>query len=392
MARAIPVNETVTLAMLDEDPYAIYRDLRQNTPVVRLKAIDRIILTKAADTHYLKTTPALFGSYDITTPMQRAFRGHTLMRKDGKEHVKERAAMEKSLSLDTIANEWESVLTQLTHHYISQLPRGEVIDLRSVFAEPLAARCLARLLGIDSATDEQLQHWAPTLIAGAMNAIRDEEVFRRCDEANDDMDACFSHMIKHHRDAPNSSVLSMMATADDPLPFSQMGTNLRICIGGGLVETRDGLLTTLYGLLTSPDQLQNCRRQALWQEACEEGLRWVAPIQTSPRIVREETEINGFRLPKGETVLAAQASANHDEDLWHKPEEFNISRPMIRHQSFGDGAHNCLGQNAYRTLIGKIVLPMLFDRFPNLSLADPAAVQFRGFGFRGPTSFPVTLN
>ena len=43
-------------------------------------------------------------------------------------------------------------------------------------------------------------------------------------------------------------------------------------------------------------------------------------------------------------------------------------------------------------MLAQIVLPMLFDRFPKMTLADPEAVKFWGFGFRGPLSLPVTLN
>ncbi len=392
MVREIPVNDTITLDALEREPYAIYKQLRRESPVVRLSAVGRIIVTKAVDTHHIKTTPHLFGSHDTTTPMQRAFRGHTLMRKDGLEHRRERAAMAEAFSLDTITNEWVSTFTLIAHDYISCLPRGEVVDLRSLFAAPLAARCLARILGIDLASDEDLQRWASTLIEGAMNAAQVPEIFKRCDQANDEMDACFDAMIANHCKAPNSSALSDMATATDPIPISQIRTNLRICIGGGLIETRDGLLSTLFGLLTHPDQLEKCLSDPLWEAACEEGLRWVAPIQTSPRLVLEETTIRGYRIPKGETILAAQASANHDEDIWQDPEIFNLHRPLIRHQSFGDGAHNCLGQNVYRTLISQVVLPLLFDRFPKLALADPSGIEFRGFGFRGPTRFPVSLN
>ncbi|MCG8493700.1 MAG: cytochrome P450 [Sneathiellales bacterium] len=392
MAKEIPLNDTVTLSMLDKDPYPVYQELRRTTPLVRLQAIDRVILTKARDTHYVKTTPDLFGSHDTTTPMQRAFRGHTLMRKDGEAHLRERSAMVPPLSLDTITNEWTSVLTLIAHDFISELPRGDTLDLKTAFAEPLAARSLARLLGLDSASNEDLLEWAPALIQGAMNAARDEAVFARSDQANDAMDACFRSNMERFLQAPNSSVLSHMTHMSDPLPFSQIGTNLRICIGGGLVETRDGLLTTLYGLLGNPDQLEDCMSKAKWKAACEEGLRWVAPIQTSPRIVLEDTEICGYPLEKGQTILAAQASANRDEDLWKDPEKFDINRTLIRHQSFGDGAHNCLGQNIYRVFISAIVLPMLFDRFPKLTLAPSETVQFRGFGFRGPENLPVTLN
>jgi cytochrome P450 family 104 len=34
---------------------------------------------------------------------------------------------------------------------------------------------------------------------------------------------------------------------------------------------------------------------------------------------------------------------------------------------------------------------MIFDRFPNMQLADPQAVVWSGFGFRGPLNLPVRL-
>jgi cytochrome P450 len=43
-------------------------------------------------------------------------------------------------------------------------------------------------------------------------------------------------------------------------------------------------------------------------------------------------------------------------------------------------------------MLSDIMLPMLFDRFPNMTLPDPSAVDFWGFGFRGPRHLPVTLN
>jgi cytochrome P450 len=43
-------------------------------------------------------------------------------------------------------------------------------------------------------------------------------------------------------------------------------------------------------------------------------------------------------------------------------------------------------------MLANIMLPMLFDRFPNMELAKDEPVQFYGFGFRGPRNLPVTLN
>ncbi|MGY9053833.1 MAG: cytochrome P450, partial [Rhodobacterales bacterium] len=85
----IPIDDDTTMSMLNSDPAAVYRRLRQRTPIVRLKAIGRIVFTKADDVRRVKVDTEHFGSNDVTTPMQRAFGGHTLMRKDGCEHMRE---------------------------------------------------------------------------------------------------------------------------------------------------------------------------------------------------------------------------------------------------------------------------------------------------------------
>jgi hypothetical protein len=41
--------------------------------------------------------------------------------------------------------------------------------------------------------------------------------------------------------------------------------------------------------------------------------------------------------------------------------------------------------------VGVILLPMLFERFPRMTLPDPACVRWHGFGFRGPLNLPVRL-
>ena len=96
-ASLAPLDETITIAELTRDPYPIYRRLRREAPVLRVKSVGRTFLTKAADTKYVKDNAALFSSDDPNTPMKRAFLAHTLMRKDHDEHRTERMAMMPAL-------------------------------------------------------------------------------------------------------------------------------------------------------------------------------------------------------------------------------------------------------------------------------------------------------
>ena len=98
MSDLAPLDDSITLQQLDEDPYPIYQRLRNEAPVLRVKATGRTMLTKAEDTKYVKDNPELFSSDDPNTPMKRAFQAHTLMRKDGEAHLRERMAMAPAFS------------------------------------------------------------------------------------------------------------------------------------------------------------------------------------------------------------------------------------------------------------------------------------------------------
>ena len=182
-----------------------------------------------------------------------------------------------------------------------------------------------------------------------------------------------------------------MLNADDPIDETQIYANIKIAIGGGINEPRDALNTIIYGLLTNPDQLAQVKDQQDWGRAFEEGIRWVAPIQASSRLVTEDTEIRGYLIPKGDTVMTIQASANRDEDIYEDGETFNVYRDRKPHQAFGNGPHFCQGTHVARQAIADVMLPVLFDRFPNMSLPNEQDVIWRGFGFRGPIQIPVKL-
>ena len=387
----IPTDTRTTMEMLDKNPEDVYSRLRQTMPIVRLQALaGRIIFTKAEDTTRLKTDGEYFGSFDTKTPMQRAFGGHTLMRKDGCPHLHERSAMEPALAYGQV-QQWKQAFERLTDHLLDKLEARATADLFHAFAVPLSTGYLKLVLGLDAAGENHLFKWANSLVRGAMNSNFDPVVFAVSDCANMEMDACFNRMIEQKIDSPDGSILSVMANNNNPLAISQIRTNMKICIGGAVIETRDALLSTIYGLLSHPDQLRHCISGNGWGSCCEEGLRWIAPIQASPRVVKKSLIMRGLLIPEGETVLAVQASANYDEDLWDNPGKFDIHRFSRRHQTFGEGAHQCLGGSVYRLLAADVALPKLFKHFPALSLAHGTHVSVRGFAFRGPTSLHVEL-
>ena len=391
MTRPAPLDETITLDALDRDPFPIYRRLRATTPVVRVAATGRTFLTKAAHTRMAKDNPQVFSSDDPDTPMKRAFQAHTLMRKDGAEHRRERMAMAMAFSPRAIQDDWLPRYRDIAHAYVDRLPRGETVDLFRLLSGAYAARGLAILLGMEEASDEDMEEWSQALIEGAGNFGWRDEPFARADRANEAVHALLDSLQARHRAAPDGSAFSRMLNAEHPIEQSQIYANIKIAIGGGINEPRDAMNTTIVGLLSNRDQFEEVKRRGDWMRAFEEGVRWVAPISVSSRRLKEDVEIGGCLIPKGDTVMTIQASANRDEDVVEDGEQFQVYRDDCTHQSFGNGPHFCLGAQVARRAVGGIMLPMLFDRFPNATIPDPDAVEWRGFGFRGPVRLPVRL-
>lgn len=391
MPTLAPLDESITLAQLDRDPYPIYRRLRAEAPVLRVKSAGRTLLTKAEDTKYVKDNPEIFSSDDPNTPMKRAFWSHTLMRKDGEDHKRERMAMAPAFSPKVIKNDWMPQYVKIAEEYVARLPRGEIVDIFAVLSGAYAARGLAILLGMPEASDEDMMEWSQALIEGAGNFGWADAPFERADRANTQIHALLDSIQDRHRAEPDNSAFSVMLNADDPIEEKQIYANIKIAIGGGINEPRDALNTILYGLLTHPDQLAEVRRNDHWDQAFEEGVRWVAPIQASSRLVTQDTELRGYTIPKGDTVMTIQASANRDEDIYQDGESYNVYRDKAPHQAFGNGPHFCQGTHVARRAVGQIMLPMLFDRFPKMSIPDRDDVIWKGFGFRGPIQMPVLL-
>ena len=125
--------------------------------------------------------------------------------------------------------------------------------------------------------------------------------------------------------------------------------------------------------------------------AVEEFLRFVSPVQFSkPRFVRQDIELGGARLKRGDQIMAMLAAANMDPAANPAPEKLDLARRPNHHIAFGTGIHFCLGYQLAR-LEGKCALQALYTRWPKLELAvKPDEIRWRSRpGLRAIVSLPV---
>ena len=118
----------------------------------------------------------------------------------------------------------------------------------------------------------------------------------------------------------------------------------------------------VMALARFPDQRRRLRDEpALWNNALEELLRYVSPVQGLARTTTRDVELHGVTIPEGDQVLVLYGSANHDPDAFPDPDVLDFDRAVKVHWTFGHGIHYCLG-NAVARLEVRVALQALSIR------------------------------
>lgn len=127
--------------------------------------------------------------------------------------------------------------------------------------------------------------------------------------------------------------------------------------------------------------------------SCAELTRWCGPqLPSLPRYAREDTDIAGIPVGKGEPVTAALACANRDPRVFTNPEQLDLHRPAGQpaHLGYAHGPPFCLGAALARAQTN-VALTVLLRRFPALALADGGAQRVPDPGTWRRTTLFVTV-
>jgi cytochrome P450 len=149
---------------------------------------------------------------------------------------------------------------------------------------------------------------------------------------------------------------------------------IRTLVAGGSESTASLLGSTLYLLLTHPDQFAQVRADhRLIPQMIEEVLRFQPPVQWNLRTVMTEGVSVGevAILPRSRVMLGWGAANRDPERFGHETDRFDILRKGPQHAAFGHAYHFCLGAPLAR-LEARIACEQLFLLLSNIELAVPA--------------------
>ncbi|MEV6847040.1 cytochrome P450 [Actinoplanes sp. NPDC051411] len=243
------------------------------------------------------------------------------------------------------------------------------VDLRQSYAVQLPVRVMSDFLGIPSPMRGPFKEtidriWNTT--SSAEDAMA----------ATGDVYAMLTSLITLKRETPGDDLTTGLVQTPE-LTDRELVDTLLLIVAAGYETTVNLIDNAIAALLTDPDQVAQVRAgRATWGDVVEETMRFAAPVSHMPMryAVSDIPLPGGAVIRQGEAILPSfGAASNHPR---HQPAgtagAFDVTREDKSHVALGHGVHFCLGAPLARAE-GATALAGLFDRFPEMRLAQPAA-------------------
>jgi cytochrome P450 len=279
---------------------------------------------------------------------------------DGAAHNRLRRLVSKAFTpraTERLRSTVIDVINQLIDRH-SAAGRCEVVtDIARQFPIPI----ICALLGAPSEDWELFSNWTDDIFkAFDWNVAEHEQAILA---AWDELDAYIDVMVANRRETLTDDLLSDLIRAEDDgdrLNADELRMLVASLLMAGTDTTRNQLAASVQVLCDNPDQWDLlAEHPELAMNVVEETMRHSAIAVGTLRIALEDVEIAGVMIPAGTLVIANTAAANRDPAVYDDPDRLDITRegapPM---QTFGAGAHYCLGANLARLELSEALSAM----------------------------------
>lgn len=386
------------------NPYPVYARLRVSDPVYYSSDWNGWVVTRYQDVYAILQDSARF-SAARTPALLKQLPAHdqaeltTLNRYmslwigfvDAPEHTRLRSVSIKALAprfFEALRPRIQEIADGLIDRIIA---RGHMDTIREI-AYPLPLTVISELIGIPPKDRARFKQSSDEFVAVAGPSRITAEAAKNAQTGLDAMISFLRPVYEDRRKNPQPDMMSILMNCEADGNLLDEEEVLVLCASlaiGGHETTTNLIGNGLYALLQNPDQLEKLKQNPeLITTAVDEFLRYDPPLQRALRVAREDVEIDGTLVKKGEIVLAMLASANRDPQVFPHSEELDVARQENRHLTFGYASRYCLGAQLAR-IEGQVALGAVVTRLHNLRIADPGPVRRENVAFRGLASLPV---
>jgi cytochrome P450 len=377
-------------AQLRRDDPVHYCDASPYGPYWSVTRYDDIFAVELDHENYSSSSE--LGGIQITDQPKGQERA-SFIRMDPPAHTAQRRTVSPIVAPSNIVN-LESLIRKRTSGVLDALPRDEPFDWVERVSVDLTNMMLATLFDFPWNDRMKLTWWSDVAIANVESldaVVRSEE--ERFDELKK-MGGYFRKLWDVRAAAPPTfDLISMLAHSDatrnmPPLEF--IGT-LGLLIVGGNDTTRNSMSGGLIALAENPEQFERVRASPeLIPSLVSEIIRYQTPVLHMRRTAKNDVELAGRRIAKGDKVVMWYISGNRDEDKIERADEFIIDRAKPRqHLSFGAGIHRCVGDRLAEQQL-RILWEEILQRDLRFEIVGPPQRLYSNF-IRGIRSLPVRI-
>ncbi|GAB4074153.1 cytochrome P450 [Barrientosiimonas marina] len=400
-------NESVNLfsETFNQNPYPTFRILRGHDPVYQTLMPDghiAWIVTRYEDAVSVLKDGRFIKDYAKLRDEQEQKTSHdhssalaeNMLFSDPPDHKRLRSLVQQAFTPKMIER-YRGRIEEITNELLDNAEAKGRMELVGDFSFPLPIIVICELLGIPKEDRNQFRTWSNALVEANNNPEHANENMQPYVEA---FVTYLQQLTAERRKDPQDDLVSQLIHAEDEgdrLTEKELYGVISLLIIAGHETTVNLITNGVLALLQHPDQMEQLKNQPdLIHGALNEFLRYEGPVEFSTdRWANETVELQGKTIERGDHVLVALDSADHDPEHFDDPDVFDIKRESnSKHLAFGKGVHFCLGA-PLADLEGEIAITTLLRRMPDLQLdTEPEKLQWRpGMLMRGLKELPVAF-
>jgi cytochrome P450 len=381
---------------MQEDPYPLYRQLRDEAPCSYNPDMDFYALFRFQDvwdaTLDWKTMSSSLGPM-LDNRGQIPGEVMSIIGMDPPRHTRLRNIVSGGFTPRRIAA-LEGEIRRIACGYLDALAEEEEFDIQQRFNVKFPMDVISALLGLP---EEDRDRFRETVDKGLE---RDPETgLPPAKNISFLMNTAqyILGLLQERRASPRDDLITTIAEAEYQEPdgtLRQLDDGevvgfVNLLAAAGAETTAKLLGNAVVFLHAHPDQ-----RKRLWDDpsllpgAIEEILRYDAPSQFQGRVALHDSTWHGVSIPKGARVALVTGAACRDEREFPDPDRFDILRRPTREIYFGYGQHVCIGKSLAR-LEARVALEEFRTRFPDYQVDQSGCTRTYQAHVRGFQNIPI---
>lgn len=384
-----------------EDPYPYYKRLRDEAPLYRNEELGFWALSRHRDVlQGFRNSTTLSNREGVSLdPVSRgphAAKTMSFLAMDDPDHLRLRTLVSKGFTPRRI-RELEPRVTEIAVQHLDSLLEqarsGETVDYVDEFAGKLPMDVISELMGVPEADRVQVRAWADAVMHREDGVT---DVPAAAIEASINLIVYYQEMVAERRKKLTDDLTSALLEAEidgDRLTDDEIMGFMFLMVIAGNETTTKLLANAAFWAHKNPDQIAPVYDdEALIPLWVEETLRYDTSSQILARLVSADMELYDTVVPEGDVMLLLPGSAHRDERAFEDPDDFIIGREIgSKLQSFGSGAHFCLGAHLAR-MEARVALAELFKRIRGYEVDEANAVRVHSSNVRGFAHLPMSLS